>query len=176
MPLDATAIIKQKLGPIVKPSVMAGAKPYAADFVDGAYVGDAFPVGTTLEDFCTREFIAKHRPHWLSDEVALGDLITGACDGGPKRPVDLKTRAALLAKVGPERYAAILQEYGATTTRNGMRPDKSKSDASKNPWAPSYKGDRIAAQTAVIRGMGTAVAASMAKSAGVTLGGQPLRG
>ncbi|GEM_PF-4982953 len=175
---DATAIFETELAPDLKSTARSEAEGYLADFVGGVYVGDAFAAGTTIETFCSREFIEKHRPGWLRDEASLGDLIEAAAGGGPKRPVNLKDRSALLAKVGEEKFAAILREYGATVTRNGTRPDNSaaaKGEVSKNPWHASFKGDRVAAQIAVIKGLGTASAARMAKSAGVTLSGQPLR-
>lgn len=164
-------IIKAKLAPLLKPSAMADAEAHAADFVGGVYAGAAFPVGTTVEEFCTDEFIRKHRRHWLRDEVSLSDLITAACTG----PINLKARGALLDKVGEEKFNAILREYGCTATKNGAKPDNSREAISGNPWHPKFEGDRVKAQTSIIKGLGTAKAAQLAKAAGVTLGGQPLR-
>ncbi|WP_369720065.1 hypothetical protein AB8Z38_22970 [Bradyrhizobium sp. LLZ17] len=164
-------VIRAKLAPLLKPSAIPDAEACAADFVGGTYAGEAFALGTTTEEFCTREFIAKHRQHWLNDSVSLADLIAAACAG----PINLKARGELLAKVGQERFAAILREHGCTAMKNGVKLDNSPEAISKNPWHPAYKGDRIAAQSSVIKSMGTRVAAGLAKSAGVTLAGTPLR-
>ena len=107
---------------------------------------------------------------------------------------DGKTRTAkaageFVAKYGEATYHATAEMYGVNDKtliggklKAGTKPgpDKNKSSAaSTNPWAAQYRGDeaaRIKAQTSIIRSMGTKVAAGMAKAAGCTLGGQPLRG
>jgi hypothetical protein len=137
---------------------------------------------------CLEEAIAtlkKTRPHYFYSEPDDIAVLAEAAFG--ERP-SLTARGKLAKELGSHgAYLEMASRWGSdgVSMKPGTRPGsveaKSREKAeptrshSDNPWSENFRGDRVAAQTSIIRAMGTKVAASMAKSAGVTLSGQPLR-
>jgi hypothetical protein len=79
-------------------------------------------------------------------------------------------------------YSRIAREHGKETADKliAQKPagDKGDDDASKNPWkAKDFRTNKDAQQKAagIISRLGTATAANLARAAGVTLDGRPLK-
>lgn len=124
------------------------------------------------------------RPHYFYAEADEMAVLAEAAFG--ERP-SLTARGKLRNELGSQAaYLEMAERWGSdgVSLTPGKRPgsvvakkdsdDKPIAETRNNPWHESFKGDRIAAQTSIIR-MSSKMAISMAKSAGVTLGGQPLR-
>lgn len=124
------------------------------------------------------------RPHYFYAEADEMAVLAEAAFG--ERP-SLTARGKLRTELGSQAaYLEMAERWGCdgVSLTAGKRPGSASNKDEKpretaetirnNPWHPSFKGDRIAAQTSIIR-MSSKMAISMAKSVGVTLGGQPLR-
>lgn len=129
--------------------------------------------------------LKQTRPHYFYSEPDDIAVLAEAAFG--ERP-SLTARGKLRSELGTQAaYLEMAERWGSdgVSLAPGKRPgsvaakkerdEKPTAETRNNPWHESFKGDRVAAQTSIIKGMGSKVAASMAKSAGVTLGGQPLR-
>lgn len=137
-------------------------------------------------------WVDARKADWLEHIVEIDDaLVVNAC-------TSLKARGELAQKYGVESVEAALRAKGVAMTEI-KRPRESKQeqkkapgpdagDTSSNPWSKKFRvtggpvkseADRTArvndARAKFIRMAGTAAAARMAKSAGVSLGGLPLR-
>ncbi len=148
---------------------------------------DGLLVPGMAAEYAVRQILST-RPHWQpkvvtdDEELAFGENPT------------LKARAAYLKEHGEGAYLRAMRDWGASP-RNlnpGTRPadgtDKTtkrpglQNSGKDNPWARlrDVKTGKIdpAAQarcTDIITRLGPAVAARMAKAAGMTIGGSPLR-
>jgi hypothetical protein len=105
----------------------------------------------------------------------------GANADKPDVDPDLLASARAGNKTARVQIYKQLGDLAATDALIAKKPtdgDEAKDDASKNPWrSPNFRTD-IAAQkraAGIIKSLGTGVAASLAKSAGKTLTGTPLR-
>jgi len=125
------------------------------------------------------------RPHaFYAEAPEIEQLAEAAFGANPS----LTARGKLRTELGTDAaYREIAQQWGSdgVSLKPGVRPGSSQAkqeqktegaDAPRNnPWHPSWKGsDRVAAQTSIIRAS-TKLAAGMARAAGVTLAGTPLR-
>ncbi|QQO14959.1 hypothetical protein JJB99_01845 [Bradyrhizobium diazoefficiens] len=138
--------------------------------------------GLSLEEAIAT--LKQTRPHYFyaeADEIAV--LAEAAFGEHPS----LTARGQLAKELGSHAaFLEMAERWGSdgVSLKPGKRPgsvaakkdrdEKPTAETRNNPWHESFKGDRIAAQTSIIR-MSSKMAVSMAKSAGVTLGGQPLR-
>lgn len=116
------------------------------------------------------------RPHWFmpepktpSEEDEDAAVFTSA-----------DAQAAFMKEHGREALAAKLAERGLTIGRT-LKPTKATaSDAdetpSKNPWSAKYKGKDPEGHRLRVIKSSTKLASQLARAAGVTLTGQPLRG
>jgi hypothetical protein len=141
----------------------------------------------------------EKRPHYFKQIIEIPpDELERAFGSTPT----LAAQGKLIRKFGELSTAAAAKQWGTSlgSLKPGRDPDAAPGEAkrkkaadtdapsvSSNPWHPDWKSSRpfkspeekrtlrLAAQSSVITAMGSAAAARMARSAGVTLGGQPLR-
>ena len=115
-------------------------------------------------------------------------------------PPNLKEQGALVTEFGEASVKAAARQWGtsigsrqpgrdpdASTKKANDKKDQTEEQPSKNPWHPSWRATqpfkneaekqrlRLDAQQRIIKHFGTGAATRMARGAGVTLGGQPLR-
>jgi hypothetical protein len=128
------------------------------------------------------------RPHLLKTKVLIPERMAEAAFG--ERP-SLAAQGELVKRYGEDAAKECARRWKTAigSVRPGRHPDSTDSAPvkavqrdsdreapNKNPWHPRWNGkDRLAAQKSIIVSLGTKVAASLAKSAGVMLTGQPLR-
>lgn len=132
--------------------------------------------GETLEEYVAS--LRNTHPHyWASDDIV--DEAEKAFGGRPT----LTYRGELLKNVGAAMYAMLRDQWGASDSnlnpgtrpgpadvKTGQPADKSSSG---NPWSKNFAGDdteRAGRIASIIKAMGTAGAAGMAKAAGTTIG------
>lgn len=131
--------------------------------------------GMTIEEFCAPEHLKQVLPHYFFADKII-DLEEEAF-GGPK--INLAARGALLKEVGAPLYNELMQRWGATHTKNGIRPgpapgrkDEDRSPEGKarstNPWLAQNWS--ITAQGSVVKALGIDKAAAIAKAAGSYIG------
>jgi hypothetical protein len=178
----------RRSGPIAESAVQNSLKIYPPMFKQIGPDLRHIQTGETME-----EVIAKRRqthPHEyldyvpeVTEEQVMHEVIEDAC----LRPSPLHV-GRLFKLVGETKAKEILAQWGTDWVKMipGERPgyakkkEKTEDDGprpSTNPWHPNFAGDanqRAAEQARIIK-TGTKFALSMAKSAGVTLSGQPLR-
>ncbi|MCG2628846.1 hypothetical protein L6654_19605 [Bradyrhizobium sp. WYCCWR 13023] len=126
------------------------------------------------------------RPHYFYAEAPEIEQLAEAAFGASP---SLTARGKLRKELGTDAaYRELAEQWGSdgVSLKPGARPGSTqakqkqdqKTDAAEvrnNPWHPSWRGaDRVAAQTSIIR-TSTKLAAGLAKAAGVTLAGTPLR-
>jgi hypothetical protein len=129
------------------------------------------------------------RQHFFKSRVKIPEAMASAAFG--ERPT-LAAQAELVKRYGEEPAKECARQWRTAigSLKPGRHPDsgsdsgpaktarRESDDAApnKNPWHPRWAGkDRHAAQASIIKSLGTKVAASLARSAGVTLTGTPLR-
>jgi hypothetical protein len=132
------------------------------------------------------------RPHLLKTVVLIPEPMQEAAFGD--NPA-LKAQGDLLRRYGQAAAEECARRWKTTlgSTKSGRNPhggvsvasakkvlDKAEAEApSKNPWHPRFPAktpqERLAAQTSILKAMGSKAAERMARSVGMTLGGQPLR-
>lgn len=116
-------------------------------------------------------------PHWWKpepNELPVDDAILYSSDA----------QAKYAKENGPDALADALHAHGLKVGQVLKRPKQDTASAAEklkgqnNPWSPQWKGEaskREAEKIRIIKGSAS-VAAQLAKAAGVTLSGQPLRG
>jgi hypothetical protein len=145
----------------------------------------------------TRE---RYAERWLDDRAELFVVrvpipvakATAAFGDAPTlagQAVLVKTYGEPAAKAEAERWGTALGSLNPGTAP-GETVDKAtlhravakvraddETAPSRNPWSAAWPRDkdRVVAQTAIIKSMGSAAAVRFARAAGVTLTGQPLR-
>jgi hypothetical protein len=136
--------------------------------------------GATLEfqgkpvadpDNGVREFFEKNK---------LDFLLPPKSDSTKQHDVDPDLLASARAGNQTARQSIYKQlgDIAATDALIAEKPTKVADDASTNPWRSANFRTDLAAQkraAGIIKSLGTSVAASMAKSAGKTLTGTPLK-
>jgi hypothetical protein len=148
------------------------AKAYSERFVyDGATLSfNGKPVTAARDDVIAH--FKEHKLNFLLPKAGDTeqpdvdpDLLASARAGNKTARAQIYKQTGDLAKTD----ALIAQKPAA---------DKGDDDASKNPWrAKNFRSDKDAQARAsgIIRRLGTATAANLARAAGVTLDGRPLR-
>ncbi|QOZ79919.1 hypothetical protein XH83_33790 [Bradyrhizobium sp. CCBAU 53351] len=125
------------------------------------------------------------RPHYFYAEAPEIEQLAEAAFGASP---SLAARGRLRTELGTDAaYREMAERWGSdgVSLKPGVRPgsvqakQELKAEGAEaprnNPWHPSWRGpDRLAAQTSIIR-TSTKLAAGLAKAAGVTLAGTPLR-
>jgi hypothetical protein len=147
--------------------IAAGGREVALD--DALALYDATAVG----DESVHAFILRHkedRAHWFT--VAT----KAAPDAEELFSIDAQGRYA--KEHGAAALGDFLKQHSMKPGQVKPRPKDQEPDATgeNNPWSPKFKGsdaERATAQARIIK-MGTKFAATMAASAGVTIGGVPL--
>lgn len=145
----------------------------------------------TLVEFF-EDYVSTHE-HCFADTRQPGEeeLEANEIESAMLNPTPDKL-GKLVRKLGKVRFEKICSDWTlnpasmnrAGKINPGVRPGYSKETEKKadddgtgpstNPWHPKFKGDRITAQQRIIK-TGTKFAIALAKSAGVTLSGTPLR-
>ena len=126
-----------------------------------------------------REYLDRQkeaRAHWFA---SVDDDLEQRAFGDNNQTA----RSRLYKQLGPVEYAEREKAWGATGFRKGKSPNDADpagkaEDATKNPWrAKDFRTNKDAQQKAagIISRLGTATAANLARSAGVTLDGRPLK-
>jgi hypothetical protein len=147
--------------------------------------------GRTLQDHI--EDTLRTRPHWLMPQV-LEDAAETVWLGEPTLSARGERYRQLVKYHGNEKLADIAfreeaERYGVSnpfSLQPGSKPgnisrttDPAKSAAplSGNPWHPSYRGTPEEAEAEQVRLIGTGIsrATSIAKAAGKTVFGKPLK-
>jgi hypothetical protein len=134
------------------------------------------------------DYVNERKRYWFKVAVLIPEGVAEAAFGSNP---SLKAQGELVTRYGEEaaREEAHRWKTSLGSGKPGCNPNSGtleeakkvirQNDAeapNKNPWHPKWNGkDRTAAQISVIRGMGSKVAAALARAAGTTITGQPLR-
>lgn len=134
----------------------------------------------------------KERPHLFRVAYVIPKAMQQAAFG---EHCTLKGQGDLIKRYGEAAAAEAARDWGTRlgSTKPGVDPNsnvtvaeakkalaKAQAEApSRNPWADAYPAktpaERFAAQAGVIKAMGSKAAIRMARSAGKTLAGAPMR-
>jgi hypothetical protein len=145
-------------------ALAAGLREVAfADFNSQFPDDDSISVGEFLAG------VKAEKPHWFAPPIERAELALSS----------LKEQGELIREIGEAAASEVLAQHGLKIGQ--IKPPAKAEEKIKgegNPYAKNFKGtpaEREAKIASIIRSAGTKFAASLAKSAGVTISGQPLR-
>jgi hypothetical protein len=133
------------------------------------------------------DYFEERKTHYFKTRVRIPADLAAQAFGNPP---SLAAQGRMVKQYGEEAAAEEARRWNTKlgATSGGRHPDSGGTEAkpvvresdreapNKNPWHPKWNGkDRVAAQTSIIRSLGSKVAAALARSAGVTLSGHPLK-
>lgn len=111
----------------------------------------------------------RERPHCVQREPDV--------DVATKLLTNLSAQADLVKEVGVDEAKAQIERLGGKLgliTKAKAADTEPDPKSSSNPWHKNYRGDAEAKRVELIKSLGTAKAAALAKAAGVDIAGRPL--